>query len=153
MIRLHIFVSAVHCFCQRSKSRHYSNSIPTNMLPIYYTGFNINASNIVVCILLTEHWLIWKSALEDYSFIKNKIKKKKKPWKILNLSFAVFTVVYKVWILASIVKPTRCTNVSNLFCFGITLYMFRMVFLSVIRSSQVYIQQQAYVKQILLSAC
>ena len=30
------------------------------------------------------------------------------------------------------VKPTRCTNVSNLFNFKMTLYMFRMVFLSII---------------------
>ena len=49
-----------------------------------------------------------------------------------------------------IVKPTRCTNVSNLFYFGMTLYMFRTVFPSIIRSSRLYIQQQAFVKQILL---
>ena len=40
----------------------------------------------------------------------------------------------------SIVKPTRCTNVSNLFYFGMTLYMFPTVFLSIIRSSRLYIQ-------------
>jgi len=34
-----------------------------------------------------------------------------------------------------------------------TLYMFRTVFPSIIRSSRLYIQQQVYVKQILLSAC
>ena len=38
--------------------------------------------------------------------------------------------------IISIVKPTRCTNVSNLFYFGMTLYMFRMVFPSIIRSSR-----------------
>jgi len=38
------------------------------------------------------------------------------------------------------------------FIFGMTLYMFRTVFPSIIRSSRRYIQQQAYVKQILLSA-
>jgi len=37
--------------------------------------------------------------------------------------------------------------------FGITLYMFRTVFPSIIRSSRLYIQQQVYVKQILLTAC
>ena len=37
------------------------------------------------------------------------------------------------------------------FYFGMTLYMFRTVFPSIIRSSRLYIQQQAYVKQILLS--
>ena len=34
--------------------------------------------------------------------------------------------------------------------FGVTLYMFRTVFPSIIRSLRLYIQQQAYVKQILL---
>jgi len=53
--------------------------------------------------------------------------------------------------IISILKPTRCTNVSNLFYFGMTLYMFQTVFLSIIRSSGLYIQQQAFVKQILLS--
>jgi len=53
----------------------------------------------------------------------------------------------------SIVKPTRCTSFSNLFYFGIKLYMFRTVFSSIIRSSRLYIQQQVYVKQILLTAC
>jgi hypothetical protein len=40
----------------------------------------------------------------------------------------------------------------KLFYFGMTLYMFRSVFPSIIRSSRLYIQQQASVKQILLSA-
>jgi len=44
-----------------------------------------------------------------------------------------------------IVKPTRCTSVSNLFYFGMTLYMFRTVFPSIIRSSRLYIQQQVSV--------
>jgi len=55
--------------------------------------------------------------------------------------------------IISIVKPTRCTNVSNLFYFEMTLYVFRMAFPSIIRSLRLYIQQQAFVKQILLSAC
>jgi len=37
--------------------------------------------------------------------------------------------------------------------FGMTLYMFRTVFPSIISSSRLYIQQQAFVKQTLLSAC
>jgi hypothetical protein len=37
--------------------------------------------------------------------------------------------------------------------FELTLYMFRTVFTSIIRISELYIQQQAWVKQILLSAC
>jgi len=36
------------------------------------------------------------------------------------------------------------------FNFGMTLYMFRTVFPSIISSSRLYIQQQAFVKQILL---
>jgi len=53
----------------------------------------------------------------------------------------------------SILKPTRCASVSNLFYFGMTLYMFRTFFPSIIRSSRLYIQRQAFVKKILLSAC
>jgi hypothetical protein len=37
--------------------------------------------------------------------------------------------------------------------FGMTLYMFRTVFTSIVRSSRLYIQQQVYVKQALLPAC
>ena len=39
------------------------------------------------------------------------------------------------------VKPTGCTTVSNLFYFGVTLYMFRTVFPSIIRSTILYVQQ------------
>jgi len=42
--------------------------------------------------------------------------------------------------IISIVKSTRCNNVSNLFYFGMTLYMFRTVFPSIISSSRLYIQ-------------
>jgi hypothetical protein len=36
----------------------------------------------------------------------------------------VFTLKQEImWITISIVKPTRCTNVSNLFYFGMTLYV------------------------------
>jgi len=48
-----------------------------------------------------------------------------------------------VFLIISMVKPTRCTNVSNLFYFGMTLYMFRTVLPSIIWSSRLYIQQQA----------
>jgi len=40
----------------------------------------------------------------------------------------------------------------KLFYFGVTLYMFRTVFLSIFRSSRLYIQQQTFVKQVLMSA-
>ena len=40
-------------------------------------------------------------------------------------------------------------NISNLFYFGTTLYMFRTVSPSIIRSLRLYIQHQLYVVQIL----
>jgi hypothetical protein len=40
----------------------------------------------------------------------------------------------------SVVKPTRCTSVSNLFYFGMTHYTFRTVFPSIIRSSRLHVQ-------------
>jgi len=52
--------------------------------------------------------------------------------------------------IISIVKSTRCTNVSNSFHFGMALFMFRTVFPSIISSSRLYIQQQTFVKDILL---
>jgi len=39
-----------------------------------------------------------------------------------------------------VIKPTRCTDLSNLF-FGIKLYMFQTVHLSIIRSFSLYTQQ------------
>jgi len=66
-------------------------------------------------------------------------------------NFDVHGTVHRNYI--SIVKPTRCTNFSNLLYFGRTLYMFRSVFPSIIRSLKLYIQHQVYVKQILLPAC
>jgi len=61
---------------------------------------------------------------------------------------------FRVGYWITIVKPTRCTNVSNLFYFGMTLYMFQTVFPSIIRSSSLYIQQEASaVCTVLLSAC
>jgi len=52
---------------------------------------------------------------------------------------------YIIFINISTAKPTRCTNFSNSFYFGITLYMFRTVFPSIIKSSKLYIQQQVSV--------
>jgi hypothetical protein len=40
-------------------------------------------------------------------------------------------------------------NISNLFYFGTTLYMFRAVSPSIIRSLRLYIQHQVYVIQVL----
>jgi len=53
----------------------------------------------------------------------------------------------------SIVKPIDAPMYQICFIFGMTLWMFRTVFPSIIRSSRMYIQQQAYVKQTLLTDC
>jgi len=47
-------------------------------------------------------------------------------------SFDVHKAVHRN--IISIAKPTRRTNVSNLYYFGMKLYMFRTVFPSIIRS-------------------
>ena len=52
-----------------------------------------------------------------------------------------------------IVKQTRCTNVSNLFYFRMTPYMFWGSLSVHHQELRLYIQQQVFVKQILLSAC
>jgi len=46
-------------------------------------------------------------------------------------------------------KINQTHNISNLFYFGTTLYMFRTVFPSIIRSLRLYIQHQVYVRQVL----
>jgi len=46
-------------------------------------------------------------------------------------------------------KTNQKHNISNLFCFGTTLYMFRTVSPSIIRSLRLYIQHQVYVIQVL----
>jgi len=49
----------------------------------------------------------------------------------------------------SIVKPTRCTISQIYFILETTLYMFRMVFPSIIRSIRLYIRHHVYVTQVL----
>ena len=46
-------------------------------------------------------------------------------------------------------KTNEMHNISNLFHFGTTLYMFRTVSPSIIRSIRLYIQHQVYVIQVL----
>ena len=43
-------------------------------------------------------------------------------------------------------KSNHTQNISNLFYFGTTLYMFQKVSLSIIRSLRLYIQHQIYVQ-------
>ena len=46
-------------------------------------------------------------------------------------------------------KTNQMQNISNLFYFGTTLYMFRTVSPPIIRSLRLYIQHQVYVIQVL----
>ena len=46
-------------------------------------------------------------------------------------------------------KTNQMQNISNLFYFGTTLYMFRTVSPSIIRNLRQYIQHQVYVIQVL----
>jgi len=46
-------------------------------------------------------------------------------------------------------KTSQMNNISNLFYFGTTLYMFRTVSPSIIRCLRLYIQHQVYVIQVL----
>jgi hypothetical protein len=46
-------------------------------------------------------------------------------------------------------KTNKMLNIPNLFYFGPTLYMFRTVFPSIIRSLRLYIQHQVYIMQVL----
>jgi len=64
-------------------------------------------------------------------------------WKIRAIPVPTLWATPDLWRdhFTFVVKPTRCTNVSNLFYFGMALYMFRTVFPSIISSSRLYIQQ------------
>jgi len=55
--------------------------------------------------------------------------------------------------IISIVKPTRCTNVSNSFYFRMTFYMFRTVFPSITRGSRLYIREPGYAVARWLRCC
>ena len=58
-------------------------------------------------------------------------------------------VYYKYFEFFPIVKTNQICNISNLFYFGTTLYMFRTVSPSIIRNLRLYIQHQVYVIQVL----
>ena len=61
-----------------------------------------------------------------------------------NLTFVVPCIVINFYS-----KTNQMHSISNLFYFGTTLYMFRTVSLSIIRSLRLYTQHQVYVKQVL----
>ena len=78
------------------------------------------------------------------------------PWKRLII---VFILIEKIDILTDVMeeilleyfysKTNQLHNISNLFYFGTTLYIFRTVFQSIIRSLRLCIQHQVYVRQLL----
>jgi len=70
----------------------------------------------------------------------------------VRLLASVFMNVYILPTILSIVKPTRCTNVSNYFIL-VWHYMFRTVFPCIIRSSRLYTQQQAYIWHMPVAVC
>ena len=65
-----------------------------------------------------------------------------------SLEYKCLNFIWRPWDRASwytsIVKPTRCTIIR---VYWISLYMFRTVFLSIIRNLRLYTQNQVYVIQ------
>ena len=61
-----------------------------------------------------------------------------------DLIWRILTFIGPCIIIYFYLKPPRCTSFSNIFYFGITLYMFRAVFPSIIRSSRLYIHSISY---------
>jgi len=59
------------------------------------------------------------------------------------------SVTFKDWCIHFYSKTKQMHNISNLFYIGTTLYMFRTVSPSIIRSLRLYIQHQLYVVEIL----
>ena len=60
-----------------------------------------------------------------------------------------FTFVGPCIVIYFYSKTNQMRNISNLFYFGTTLYMFRTVSPSIIRSLRLYIQHQVYVIQVM----
>jgi len=68
---------------------------------------------------------------------------------IYNTQITNFTFVGPCIVIYSYSKTNRMHNISNLFYFETTRYMFRTVSPSIIRSLRLYIQHQVYVIQFL----
>jgi len=64
-------------------------------------------------------------------------------------TFKILTFVGLCIVIYFYSKTNQMHNISNLFYFGTTLYMFWTVSLSIIRSLRLYIQHQVYVIQVL----
>ena len=115
----------------RELPRHESDKITQtvnsqNQLHLHCNIYTTDARNTFLHISALLGWLLQGV----FAVVKVVVSK----WSVVCSTFTQLQII-------SIVKPTRCTNVSNLFYFGITLYMFRAVFPSIIRSSRLYVQQ------------
>ena len=66
------------------------------------------------------------------------------------ISFLSLTFVWPCIVIYLYSKTNQMHSISNLFYFGTTLYKFRTVSLSIIRSLRLYIQHQVYVIRVLL---
>jgi len=69
-------------------------------------------------------------------------------WKNTVYFFLFFTFVGPCIVIYFYSKTNQMHNISNLFYFGTTLYVFRTVSQSIIRSLRQYIQHQVYVIQV-----
>ena len=69
--------------------------------------------------------------------------------KIINHSYKNLTFVGPCNVIYFYSKTNQMHDISNLFYFGTTLYIFRTVSPSIIRSLRLYIQHRVYVIQVL----
>ena len=108
---------------------------------VCYTEQIIDCRFCSACEEISFEFLMWviHSSVKSRDFVRNEAHP--------SLLDYCGDLIYRI---ISIVKTTRCTGVSNLFYFGMTLYMFRSVFPSIIRSSRLYIQQYLFDKYLLL---
>jgi len=70
-------------------------------------------------------------------------------WLLTSKETVFFAFVGPCIVIYFYSKTNQMHNISNLFYFGTTLYMFRTVFQSIIGSPRLYIQHQVYVIQVL----
>jgi len=129
---IQVFPWPNHLLCEVMVSRQTGDGYavnPSKVISIYNRKF----------IFSWTHWkqlfaLVYRRAIPSFSLV------------VLHQKIIRYKSKFEGYEIISIVKPIRCTTVSNLFYFGMTLYMFRTVFPFIIRSSRLYIQQQAFVK-------
>ena len=110
-----------------------------------YSSVKRTASSIERLSQWSECTRLHPSKLNRYTFITTSdqrttlLPSQAKPTQFINKDNAFFFYT----------KTNQMHNISNLFYFGTTLYMFRTVFPSIIRSLRLYIQHQIYVTQVL----